>query len=810
MSEVKPPVTFCQLIRDQRIEVPLIQRDYAQGREAQKDVRDDFLRTLHDDALSLRAGDTRLPLNLDFVYGSMEAGDAPLFLPLDGQQRLTTLFLLHWYLAWRDERLPEFKALVADEKGSRFTYKVRPSSTEFFNELVGFVPASSPDKVQSVRRLLEDQDWFFLNWRSDPTIQAVLTMLDAIHARFRGKPGLYARLVDEKQPAITFHLLPLEDFGLSDDLYIKMNARGKPLTGFETFKARFEELLRKFPNKPRKLGSEEVSAATFFERRMDIQWTDFFWSHQNGPFDEAAMNLIWALIRVSLDPASEDFAADTTALGERTLDAGFTLFHDKEWLTPRFADHLMDLLEAWSPVADHLTPQLPGTNHFDEAAFFRRAIAAPWNLKYLELTQFAALVLYLTHYRGAVQKTEIQEWMRVITNLAANSDIERPQEFERCLAGLHKMVPQGNRILEWLAGTEIEALGFSPQQVREEVLKAKLIRSRAGWRERIDEAEAHGYFRGQIEFLLKFSGVLDRWLNDKSVAWSDADDAEYQRKFSDYFAKASAVFSADGLRDFGACRWERALLMKGDYLLSRGINWCFLDNGERDANWRRLLRGSFRMDATTEEKRQHLRALFDEINVAKGVKESLDDVLAKPMPSEPWQRAVIERPEIIEYCWGRKARWHDDGNIYLLRRIRTSGEHAELFTYYLKTGLLTQKHLNGGLTPFGGPQYHSVSGESETPHAYLEWKRVADTIALKFKNDQDSYRLEMLNRGGQLPSDLLNELVSKAGFKVGESGAVFRVVEKAAIESAIDEIVNVVRLLAAEVKCKDGDTGASK
>lgn len=33
-------------------------------------------------------------INLDFIYGNLD-GDT--FLPLDGQQRLTTLFLLHWY-----------------------------------------------------------------------------------------------------------------------------------------------------------------------------------------------------------------------------------------------------------------------------------------------------------------------------------------------------------------------------------------------------------------------------------------------------------------------------------------------------------------------------------------------------------------------------------------------------------------------------------------------------------------------------------------------------------------------------------------
>src|SRR5436190_24262447 len=121
MSEFKPPVSFCQLLADyERVEVPLIQRDFAQGRASQKDVRNDFLGALHD-ALALPVGDAQLPLNLDFVYGSIEAAGSLRFLPLDGQQRLTTLFLLHWYLAWRDERLPDFKAMLWDGRRSRFT-----------------------------------------------------------------------------------------------------------------------------------------------------------------------------------------------------------------------------------------------------------------------------------------------------------------------------------------------------------------------------------------------------------------------------------------------------------------------------------------------------------------------------------------------------------------------------------------------------------------------------------------------------------------------------------------------------------------
>jgi hypothetical protein len=160
-------------------------------------------------------------------------------------------------------------------------------------------------------------------------------MLDAIHGVFKSRRGLFNRLMDHDQPAITFELLPLEHFGLTDDLYIKMNARGKPLTSFETFKARFEELLKGlFPTEKRELSDAKVSIAEFFERRIDTRWTDFFWAHKplhTQSFDELIMNLLLALARVSLDPGSRSFSQDTTLLREKQLAGTFPLFHEHGW-----------------------------------------------------------------------------------------------------------------------------------------------------------------------------------------------------------------------------------------------------------------------------------------------------------------------------------------------------------------------------------------------------------------------------------------------------------------------------------------------
>ena len=72
MSKSGGQVIYKQLLeRHRRVRIPMIQRDYAQGRPAQKEVREEFLGVIAS-ALTLPAGDPSLPLNLDFIYGSVE------------------------------------------------------------------------------------------------------------------------------------------------------------------------------------------------------------------------------------------------------------------------------------------------------------------------------------------------------------------------------------------------------------------------------------------------------------------------------------------------------------------------------------------------------------------------------------------------------------------------------------------------------------------------------------------------------------------------------------------------------------------
>ena len=131
-----------------RIVIPKIQRDYAQGRKDSdvSRVRKRFLDALHKAV-------TGQPIKLDFIYGSVD--EDGIMTPLDGQQRLTTLFLLHWYAARRAGVAGEQCAFLKN-----FSYETRYSARDFCENLVGFTPAFSFERISDE---IIDQAWFALS-----------------------------------------------------------------------------------------------------------------------------------------------------------------------------------------------------------------------------------------------------------------------------------------------------------------------------------------------------------------------------------------------------------------------------------------------------------------------------------------------------------------------------------------------------------------------------------------------------------------------------------------------------------------------
>ena len=773
MSQFGQKIIFKQVFAHHgRVQVPMIQRDYAQGRESEAEVRELFLDALHG-ALSLPPDDPLLPLNLDFIYGSVEGEGESRFLPLDGQQRLTTMFLLHWYLAWREYRWEEFLAFLCPNGKSLFSYTVRPSSEEFYDALVIFQPDQPPDDIEYVSRLVTNQSWYFRNWRLDPTIQSSLKMLDAIHVRFRDSSGLYERITDAERPAITFQLMDLENFGLSDDLYIKMNARGKPLTAFETFKARYEqELMKQFVGEMLSIGDESLSVAEFFARRMDTAWADFFWAHRNTDtnlYDEAVMNLFRTVALVSRDPEDASYLENINLLRNRRAKSSYARFHNQGWLDRNFSEIVILLLEAWSKGETDFAPQLPDTRYFDERSLFGKAVKEPTDLGLMEIVQFAGYVLYMREHSDCSDSRSFQEWMRVVFNLSTNTSYDRPADMQRSILGLLNIAQHSGNVLQFLAATERPTAGFSPQQISEEKLKAQLILADVGWRALIDRAEAHGYFKGQIEFLLDFCGALRECKKAYPNDWEATAHRSLQGEFETYLEKAEAMFAAHGIVNLGQYRWERALLSVGDYFLPSGRqNISFLTNPPAEqASWKRLLRGT---GQNVPEARSLLQKLLDRLNIEGALDPQLDKIIERTEGVEPWRGALIETAEAFKYCEKRAIRFINENTVYLLRKSRMNGAHAELFTYSLFHNTLLPMASNGGLEPLRlSEHYYSVIGADSEPGIRLVWSSNGHSVTFDVEWNGHLFIICVQSNSLEELPDVKCALCEKTGFAEEES-----------------------------------------
>ncbi|WP_050479877.1 DUF262 domain-containing protein [Herbaspirillum rhizosphaerae] len=656
------------------VEIPIIQRDYAQGRKQSIDVLDGFLASLRD-ALS---NENKRGLDLDFIYGTFEDGAGRVLSLLDGQQRLTSLFLLHWYVATCEGQSEDFKARWTRDGRSRFTYATRPSSAEFFDALANalvVLPAEEKLRAGGLSASLADSNWFFLSWRGDPTVKSCLVTLNAIAQMFGVTKGMYALLVDEHQPRITFHFLDLERFGLTDDLYIKMNARGKPLTPFENFKA---WLVRRVAPEPWAKG---------FDLAMDQKWMDLFWRLASKKKD------------VPVGQVVDDFYLRFMYL-MAFFDACNRIEHPYsaprsviEWIMKlRQARGYIPLREleshgAFSPTTALITTKV--LDHFSgsvstaDLTTLERALGPTSD--YLDLIKFFCLVGWID---SPVVKSEVaglekerSRWDRVTSNLLANQRIDDIYTAILAIKGVQALNLYIGNLYESLSKASVPPSGFSGEQAKEEVRKARLILEDPAREALFIEAEIHPYLQGKIGFLLDFSTSSEGSLDHDAFAY--------------YSERARAVL-ATGIRDSTQHILERALLSMSDYLIERGsskFSFCQPDAGtyrDRSENWLRIIG------------RREFRNLLDRVgnNAIISLQEIIDTAVCND-----WRKYVVAEPQLIDYCRERLVHRKGAGDIYLLSRKRLSGYHAEIRSYALFLALQRSKYALPGMTYYYAETY---------------------------------------------------------------------------------------------------------
>lgn len=571
MQEINEKYNLKSLLNEYKVVIPLIQRDYAQGRKDKRttEVRKKLLQDINAALLDTNVG----PLDLNFIYGKSINGK---FIPLDGQQRLTTLFLVYLF-AYRDNDECNFL--------SNFSYETRNSSTQFFKSLFEnrknfFTETESPSEI------ITDQPWFADSWQLDPTVQGALKTLDDISDFFDYGFDYVSILSDSNNPKLVFNFLDIDKLGSEDELYIKLNSRGRPLTDFENFKARLIDRIKKI----------DSHLEREFSQNIDTKWTDVIWNIDKNAFDTNFLNLFEIVLINNLD------SLDYSKRDNWTLEIDFETVE---------ISHIKIIVSVLDFLSENKMPEV--------SSILERSIVK----KYLkDRIYFHVISTFLEHH-GDTLDTSYKNWYRIFKNLINNSVIDSQESYERAIKGINEQIEHTSDLLEYLAeGNRIN--GFSIDQVDEEIEKAKLLTADDSYREIIEVAEKNRYFDGQIRscFYFEANDLPSRKIDVISIYWN---------KISKMFTETKPE---EGLL------MRAALLALGDYTMTTANNYktLYRDNSNESSGSAPSLKSLF------SSRNEYVKRLLDELDMTKPLdveyRRIIQENISNIAPQE-WRYAFI-------------------------------------------------------------------------------------------------------------------------------------------------------------------------
>lgn len=541
-------------------------------------------------------------MTLDFVYGTIE-NDA--LYPLDGQQRLTTLWLLHWYIALKSDNLSANKDIF-----NCFTYETRISSREFCNHLCtidsnNYKNFKDKNKEKGIVEYIRNQTWFYQRYAQDPTVQGMLRTLggtkiedstgndikdglEEIFGKDTDFQKCWSLLTSEECPIVfVYKEMKDENLPLSDDLYVKMNARGKQLTDFENFKADLLDFAPDPDNPHKKLLGQDIASL------MDNAWTDVFWNVAKAAEVYQVDAIYFKFIR---DYLFAKFIADSSLSASELQDnrfyqavykgnnsnneyTGFNLY--KEVIKADVIKDLKQFFSLWqlSRLTDEKLRPLWKVDK-DYFYLIPHYLKLKDGITVSETTQIGRVVSYAVcryfEINEEFDEKHFKDWLYFVWNVAENSNIATEDAMIGAIRLMKELSAKSGDILTFLASYSPISSKFAERQILEERFKARLMlgENSAVWRKKIREAESNIFLKGNISCLLR------------------KDSEEYVADFPMFVQKFNNIckyFDSDGVKDEYQVSLTKALIAcchSFDQLGYEGK--CFVFDTSAD-NWRQHL-----------------------------------------------------------------------------------------------------------------------------------------------------------------------------------------------------------------------------
>lgn len=642
--------SFKSFLEQYHVVIPMVQRDYAQGRTTDdvNRVRSRFLDAIK--SYLIKSEDDNDVMKMDFIYGEKEQVwsttvanklEKIIVTPLDGQQRLTTLYLLHWYAAKKgDIEEYHYKFL------NNFTYDIRPSSRDFCAHLMQY----DPDWSLPLQEQLIDQNWFMGEWHNDPTIIGMLVMLDSINDKFGNIANLWEILTGKKE-RIVFYFLPLSENGLSDELYIKMNSRGKKLTAFEHFKAEYENLYEK----------DSYEARTV-NHKFDVEWADTFFPYRNQDdiVDNEFMKYYFYVSHIlcyeqGIKKSNNEFelikliyndspnAVTNRKYLEDAFDCWCRVITDYESIDAFFDKYLSGFAYEKGKVATFKNvTEYRGTQNFFHACV--KLYQVNNNFSYSDFLFLYGIITYLIN-KDAIEESEFIGRLRILRNLIWNSDsgeIRGDADYMKDLLCEVKDLMLTGNINKELAHK------FNGIQTDEEVEKRE--KEQEIDKEALQRFEDHPLIHGYVSGLgYAHLDLVDTFLS---------------------------LFS--GNPEF--VKIHRAMLAIGDYTQNDSSRY-YMGNHNR-ATWSQLLHKSRNRSNFEENTMYVLRTLLQRIKNGENLDAIIDKYLSEKEEAQAydWRYYFVKYPDMLRGADGELT-W-DESNDYIcttLNKHQFNGQHWNPF-----------------------------------------------------------------------------------------------------------------------------------
>lgn len=753
--------SLIDIIKDESIIlIPAMQRDYVQGRmhdDKEENVIKNFISYLKEALLN------KTQCELDFIYGVKKDNK---YIILDGQQRITTLFLLYWYLAQKSNKMEKFREKFTlkenDILKSKLQYEVRASSLDFCNTIVNKDLFNDFNNDKDISDIIKNKNWFMYLWYYAPTINAMLNTMNVINNQFKDFndiEGIFDNLIENEDKLISFQFLDLEDkrMSLSDDVYIKMNSTGIPLTAFENFKAKLEQYLNKEnigAQLQYKIDDKCFNLREYFSRKIDTEWSDFFLSYckndknkfNENKFDEKVMNFFHNIFY------NEYYEKIYLKENKEKKESKEDYFNNKEEQVLYFEDYYCSKVineESIKELIVFLDCLVKMKECFDKYNKYKRYDISKNldkilnnNATFMDRINFAALYKYIIKYSDKILDDNtidnFNEFIRIIVNYTENTN-DSKDNYIRDIKAIDEFIRNSDNILDFVKNTDIKC--FDVYQREEEKIKASLITENEElWKNRIIEMEDNEFCKYQIKFLLDMS------VNDSK---------EYDDKLFDKYRKiAEYIFNSKSgneciNKDIEDRLFERALLTYKEecYLF---LEWENNFYNKSKVYWKEMLK--------KDDFIPILKYIFDEIykyyngDNLDNIKDSLSQIIDNSEVKD-WRKLLInDYYEDLNYF---KRILHKNDKLYLTPKLTMGSYHVEFFSFLLYL-FLQKKNLNSNIKI---NEYVWQTGSKEDPYLPISVDDKTIKVYGEKLSSKNRYKMEVYKKNN------LNNLICTKHFK---------------------------------------------